>query len=89
MVGFRSGQFPGLDVDFSANTYDKWNDHEIAPHAKKALGLVEWLAVLMDGAPNLAPRTDLDRSRLQPLGLPREARFAVLHAGARARFSRS
>ncbi len=88
MVGFRSGQFPGLDVDFSANTYDKRNDHEIVPHAKKALGLVEWLAVLLDPTRNLAVRLDLDRQRLSRLGLAPDARFAVLHAGARARFSR-
>ncbi|MBV8848825.1 MAG: hypothetical protein JOZ16_04485 [Methylobacteriaceae bacterium] len=88
LVGYRSGQLPGLDIDISANTYDKANDHEIVPHAKKALGLIQWLEVVLSNEPNIARRDDLDQARLADFGLVPGTRFVVLHAGARARFSR-
>jgi ADP-heptose:LPS heptosyltransferase len=88
LIGFPSKLLPELDLEFSADTHDKWNAGEIVPHAKKALALVEWLGVLVDAEPNLTKREGLDRARLSAFGIPADARFVILHAGARAAFSR-
>jgi ADP-heptose:LPS heptosyltransferase len=53
-----------------------------------AMGLVEWLNVMMRSEVNLLRRDDLSPEMLAAFGLARDARYVVLHAGGRWQFSR-
>jgi ADP-heptose:LPS heptosyltransferase len=88
LVGFSSDGMPGLSIDLTGNTHDRWNFHEMVPHTNKQLGLVEWMGALLRSEPNLVRRADLDPGRLAAFGPLPEARFALLHDGARLPFSR-
>ncbi|MDB5688126.1 MAG: glycosyl transferase family 9 [Sphingomonas bacterium] len=85
--GFRDGKTP-LTIDIVGNTHDPMDNHEVVPHTNKLLGLVEWIGAMLRSDTNVARREDLDRGRLAAFGIGPDERFAVLHDGARLRFSR-
>ena len=57
------------------------------PITVKTLALVEWFGALLGNPSQIVPRSDLARDRLAPYGLATTDRFAVLHTGARLKFS--
>jgi ADP-heptose:LPS heptosyltransferase len=87
-VGFRAEQFPHLTVDVTGSSRDPWNGIENVPHTNMAMGLVEWLNVMMRSEVNLLRRDDLSPEMLAAFGLAPDARYVVLHAGGRWQFSR-
>lgn len=87
-VGFRADQYPQLTVDVTGSSRDPWNGIENVPHTNMAMGLVEWLNVMMRSETNLLRRNDLDRGLLAAFDLAPDAGYIVLHAGGRWQFSR-
>jgi len=87
-VGFRADQFPQLTVDVTGSSRDPWNGIENVPHTNMALALVEWLNVMMRSERNLLRRDDLKPDLLAAFDLAPDARYVVLHAGGRWKFSR-
>jgi ADP-heptose:LPS heptosyltransferase/tetratricopeptide (TPR) repeat protein len=88
LLGFRSGKVPSLTIEIEGNTHDRWDGHEIVPHTNKLLGLVEWFGAMLRSEPNIVRRADLPDDGLKNFNLAADARFAVLHDGARLQFSR-
>jgi len=87
LYGFRPGEFPWLSLAFEGITRDFANNLERTPHTNKLMGLVEWLGVNLKSHSEIIRRLDLKREILAPYGLASD-RYAVLHTGARIRFSR-
>jgi len=87
LVGFADGKSPWLSATYQAYTSDLMNELEEIPAGTKILGLVEYFGTLLRGHAKVIPRKDLERSRLAAYELSPTDRFAVLHAGARLRFS--
>ena len=89
LYGFRAGSdVPGLTVDLEGNTHDRLNGYEVVPHTNKMLGMMEWLAALARSDGNVVPRTAPVAPALATLDLDPTRRYAVIHDGARLRFSR-
>ena len=87
LVGMRAGDYPFLDLGFDATARDPVDGSENIPATNKALALVEWLGVAMKSYGETLRREDLSPSLLERFGL-RPGGYAVLHTGARLRFSR-
>jgi ADP-heptose:LPS heptosyltransferase len=88
LVGFRADELPRLTVEVTGGTHDPWNALENVPHTNMAMGLIEWLNAMMRSELNLLRRDDLGPEKLSAFGLPSDARYVVLHAGGRWKFSR-
>jgi ADP-heptose:LPS heptosyltransferase len=88
LYGFRPGEFPWLSAAFEGVTRDFSNGLERVPHTDKVLGLVEWLGVILKSHSEVITRPDLGRAILERFGLREDDQYAVLHTGARIRFSR-
>jgi len=87
-VGFRAEEYPHLTVDVTGSARDPWNGIENVPHTNMAMGLVEWLNVMMASERNLLRRDGLSPEMLSAFDLAPDARYVVLHAGGRWQFSR-
>jgi ADP-heptose:LPS heptosyltransferase len=87
LVGFADGRSPWLSATYEAYSADPINNLEEIPVGAKILGLVEYFGALLRSHTEVIPRKDLERSRLSVFDLLSTDRFAVLHAGARLRFS--
>jgi len=87
-VGFRAENYPQLTVDVTGSSRDPWNGIENVPHTNMAMGLVEWLNVMMASERNLLRRNDLTPDLLSAFDLAPDARYVMLHAGGRWQFSR-
>jgi ADP-heptose:LPS heptosyltransferase len=90
LVGFSEGGFPWLSASYEAYTPDPLNKMEGVSHSAKALGLVQWFGILLGNHSQIVRRADLGPDRLAspPYGLAANDRFAILHTGARLKFSR-
>ncbi|MBV9199568.1 MAG: hypothetical protein JOY83_07480 [Alphaproteobacteria bacterium] len=87
LLGFADGRTPWLSATYEAYTSDPMNNLEEIPAGTKILGLIEYFGTLLRSHAQVMPRQDIERSRLSAYGLSPADRFAVLHAGARLRFS--
>ena len=87
LFGFKDDNSPWLSACYEGYTRDPVNGLEEIPHTAKLLGLVEWFGALIGTHSEIVRREDLSKDRLAPYGLS-EDRFAVLHTGARLKFSR-
>jgi ADP-heptose:LPS heptosyltransferase len=88
LFGFEEPGASWMTGGFFGFTRDPVDKLEAVPHTHKALGLVEWLGVIMGEYTNIIKRTDFSRSVLTRFGLADDRTFAVLHSGARLEFSR-
>lgn len=87
LIGFRDDQSPWLSAFYDAHTRDPRNGHEEVSPAIRLLGLVEWFGTLLVNHSQVIRRNDLTRERLATYRLSASDRFAVLHTGARLKFS--
>jgi ADP-heptose:LPS heptosyltransferase len=77
-----------LSAGFEANTRDPFNTLEQVPHTNKVLALIEYFGSIIGSHAQVIGRADLSREMLAPYGISQTDRYAVLHAGARIKFSR-
>ncbi len=87
LVGMANAAYRFLDLDLQAHSRDQVNGSEVVPASNKALALVEGLAASMKPLGETVRRQDLDPGRLARFEVE-EGRYAVLHTGARLKFSR-
>ena len=87
LFGFKDDNSPWLSAWYEGYTRDPMNGLEEVPHTAKVLGLVEWFGALAGTHSEIIRRDNLPRDTLEPYGLS-AGRFAVLHTGARLKFSR-
>ncbi len=88
LVGFAEGRSPWLSSTYEAYTSDPINHLEEIPHGTKILGLVEYFGTLLKSHARCTRRDDLEKDRLGTYGFSASDQFAVLHTGARLKFSR-
>ena len=87
LFGFKDDQAPWLSAFYEGWMVDPINGRQAAPISVKTLGLVEWFGGLLRNHSQIIRRDDLSKSRLLSYGIADEDRFAVLHTGARLKFS--
>jgi ADP-heptose:LPS heptosyltransferase len=88
LYGVGGGDWPFLSADFVFNTHDRWTGHDMTPHSAKVLAMVAALGTVFGGPAPVRRRDDLSPDRLRAFGLAADARYVVLHLGARIGFSR-
>ena len=88
LYGYYAHHWPFMDGGFDGTTRDRRNGHECMPQSTKVRALVERLGSTLKSHAAVIRRPELRREQLQPYGIGADARFAVLHTGARIRFSR-
>ncbi len=88
IYGFAAGEEAGLDIDVAGDAHDRRTGHARVPHASKLVGMIDWLAALSRDDATVVVRDQPAEPLLAALGVDPARRFAVLHAGARLRFSR-
>jgi hypothetical protein len=85
--GFRDDQAPWLTGFYEGWLVDPVNGRQAVPITVKTMGLVEWFGALLRNHSEIIRRGDITRACLAPYGLAAGDRFAVLHTGARLKFS--
>ena len=88
LYGVGGGDWPWLTAEFGLNTHDRLNRLDRVAHSAKTLALIETLGALLHSGFETVRREDLERERLGRLGIAPDARYVVLHMGARIGFSR-
>lgn len=88
LFGSPSGDMPALNVEVAGFTHDRMNGHEVVPHTNKLMAMIGWLGDLLQNHSQVVRRDDVSREMLGVFGLAPDARYAVLHSGARLQFSR-
>jgi ADP-heptose:LPS heptosyltransferase len=87
-VGYKDGPSEAwMSVFFEGWLVDPLNRLQVVPMTIKTLGLIQWFGGLLGNPSTIVRRDDLSRDRLVPYGLLAGDRFAVLHTGARLKFS--
>jgi ADP-heptose:LPS heptosyltransferase len=86
LYGFRNRQFGYLHGGLDFGAHDPINTNDVVPPSRKFILLIEGLAALMKS--EAEPLPNRDRSALADLGIATEARYALIHTGARLFFSR-
>jgi ADP-heptose:LPS heptosyltransferase len=87
LFGFKDDQAPWLSAFYEGWVVDPINARQAVPMTVKILGLIEWFGAILNNPAQIIRREDLMRDRLEPYGLAAGDRFAVLHTGARLKFS--
>jgi ADP-heptose:LPS heptosyltransferase len=87
LFGFKDDQAPWLSASYEGWFVDPINARQAVPISVKTLGLIEWFGAILNNPSQIIRREDLTRDRLEPYGLAGADRFAVLHTGARLKFS--
>jgi ADP-heptose:LPS heptosyltransferase len=87
LFGFKDDQAPWLSAFHEGWMVDPINARQAVPITVKTLGLVEWFGAILGNPSQIIRRKDLTIDRLAPYGLAAQDRFAVLHTGARLKFS--
>ncbi len=87
LFGFKADEAPWLSAFYEGWMVDPMNGRQVVPMTVKTLGLVEWFGALLGDPSQIVRRDDLARDRLVTYGLATGDRFAVLHTGARLKFS--
>jgi ADP-heptose:LPS heptosyltransferase len=88
LYGFQDRDWPWLSAGFEARTHDPINRQECMPASTRVLALIERLGAMLESRAEIVRRADITRGMLEPYGLAKDDRFAVLHDGARLAFSR-
>jgi ADP-heptose:LPS heptosyltransferase len=87
LFGFKDDQAPWLSAFYEGWMVDPINGRQAVPITVKTLGLVEWFGAILGNRAQVIRRDDLTSDCLEPYGLAGGERFAVLHTGARLKFS--
>jgi ADP-heptose:LPS heptosyltransferase len=87
LFGFKDDQAPWLSAFFEGWMVDPINARQVVSITVKTLGLVEWFGAILGDRAQIIRRVDLTSDCLEPYGLAAGDRFAVLHTGARLKFS--
>jgi ADP-heptose:LPS heptosyltransferase/tetratricopeptide (TPR) repeat protein len=87
LLGFKDDQAPWLAAFYEGWMVDPINARQAVPITIKILGLIEWFGAILGNPSQIIRREDLTIHRLAPYGLADRDRFAVLHTGARLKFS--
>jgi ADP-heptose:LPS heptosyltransferase len=87
LFGFKDDEAPWLTAFNEGWFRDPINGRQAVPITVKTMGLVEWFGAILRNYSEIIRRDDLTRERLEPYGLTAEDRYAVLHTGARLKFS--
>jgi ADP-heptose:LPS heptosyltransferase len=87
LLGFRDDQAPWLTAFYEGWFRDPINERQAVPITVKTMGLVEWFGALLSNYSQIIRRESLSKERLVPYGLANGQRFAILHTGARLKFS--
>ncbi len=88
LYGYYAHHWPFMDGGFDGTTRDRRNGHECMPQSTKVRALVERLGSTLKSHAEVIPRPELRRDQLEPYGIGPDISYAVLHTGARIRFSR-
>jgi ADP-heptose:LPS heptosyltransferase/Flp pilus assembly protein TadD len=87
-LGFRDDRAPWLSASLDLRAPDQISGFCELSHSGQVATLVEYLGVLLADRSRTIRRGDLSRERLMAIyGLAAEDAFAVLHTGARLKFS--
>src|ERR1700730_8977549 len=87
LFGFKDDHAPWLSAFSEGWFRDPINGRQAVPITVKTMGLVEWFGAILRNYSEIIRRDALTRERLEPYGLAAEDRYAVLHTGARLKFS--
>jgi ADP-heptose:LPS heptosyltransferase/tetratricopeptide (TPR) repeat protein len=87
LFGFKDDQAPWLSAFYEGWMVDPINGRQAVPITVKTLGLVEWFGAILGNRAQVIRRDDLTSDCLEPYGLAGGEQFAVLHTGARLKFS--
>jgi ADP-heptose:LPS heptosyltransferase len=87
LYGFHHRDWPWLTGGFEAGTHDARNGLEIAAQSSKVLAFVERLGAYLASPADIIRRPDVSRGALSRYGIGAQDRYAVLHTGARIKFS--
>ena len=87
LYGHGGGDWPWAWGSFQFDTHDPHSKMETAPHSAKVLALVESLGTILTPHAPIIRRNDISHDNLEPFGITTDDRFAVLHTGARLKFS--
>ena len=87
VIGFKDDRSPWLSAFITASALDPINGFNDLSHSGMIVTLVEFFGVLLGNRSQVIRRDDLARDRLVAYGLGGEGEFAVLHTGARLKFS--
>jgi ADP-heptose:LPS heptosyltransferase len=85
--GFKDDQAPWLTGFYEGWLVDPINGRQAVPITVKTMGLVEWFGAMLRNHSEIIRRGDITKACLAPYGLAAGDRFAVLHTGARLKFS--
>lgn len=87
LYGHGGGDWPWLSGMFEFNTRDRHSLMDMTPHSTKVLALVEAFGTILANHAPVIRRDELVRDSLAHFGLASGDRFALLHTGARLKFS--
>ena len=87
LYGFYDRDWPWLSAGFEGTTHDPRNNLEMAAQSTKVLGFIERLGAALFSRADVIPRLELRREALRRYGIEDGEEYAVLHTGARIRFS--
>ncbi len=87
LYGFHDREWPWLDGGFDGSTHDPRNNLEMAAQSTKIMAFIERLGASLNSRAEIIRRPELSRSALARYGLQARDRYAVLHTGARIKFS--
>src|ERR1700730_5201955 len=87
LIGFKDDRSPWLSAFYEGWMVDPIIGRQAVPVSARTLGLVEWFGAILGNSTQIIRRDGLVRDRLVPYGLAVTDRFAVLHTGARLKFS--
>ena len=87
VIGFRDERSPWLSASIDLTARDPVNGLSELSHSGMMVTLVEFFGVLLGNRAQIIRRDDLTRDRLAAYRLVGSDEFAVLHTGARLKFS--
>ena len=87
VIGFRDERSPWLSASIDLTARDPVNGLSELSHSGMMVTLVEFFGVLLGNRAQIIRRDDLTRDRLAAYRLAGSDEFAVLHTGARLKFS--
>jgi ADP-heptose:LPS heptosyltransferase/Flp pilus assembly protein TadD len=87
VVGFKDDKSPWLSASVEFKIPDPLNGRNDLSHSGQMAALVEFLGVLLSNRSQIIRRDDITRDRLAAYGLESWDEYAVLHTGARLKFS--
>jgi ADP-heptose:LPS heptosyltransferase/Flp pilus assembly protein TadD len=86
-LGYKDDRSPWLSASIGIEARNAISGFCELSHSGQVAALVEYLGILLNDRSQIIRRSDLTRDRLTRYGLGSDDSFAVLHTGARLKFS--